>query len=388
MARGSIKKRYYKKSKNGINYTYVIIYYVNGKQKWETVGPNLKEAQRLLAQRNTEVSNGTYFKPADISFREISKKWLSNKESRVKPSTFRGYKGDLNAHLIPALGNMPLSSISREKVEKVLNNIRKRRAAETANNIRLTLYGILKYARSLKYILENPAEEVKPFPLEHKEMDFLSPREIRGLLESSEASFKPIAATAILTGMRRGEILGLQWGDIDWNCDTIFVRRSLYWLVGNENAASDTRWKFIAPKSRRSKRAIVMSPRLKEILEVHKITARENKYELVFCNKEGNPIDPDNMIKREFHPALRLAGLRKIRFHDLRHTYATLLIHLGENIKFIQNQMGHASIQTTIDRYGHLLPVDKKGVGLKLDGQVFCKEYKIVEEPKVEYAGL
>lgn len=111
---------------------------------------------------------------------------------------------------------------------------------------------------------------------------------------------------------------------------------------------------------------------LKKALQNHKQnSAIENENDLVFCNQEGNPIDPDNMIKREFNPSLKAAGLKRIRFHDLRHTFATLLIHQGENIKFIQNQMGHASIQTTMDRYGHLLPVSAYGVGSKLDNQIF-----------------
>ncbi|OGX37489.1 MAG: hypothetical protein A3D87_08735 [Omnitrophica WOR_2 bacterium RIFCSPHIGHO2_02_FULL_50_17] len=106
-----------------------------------------------------------------------------------------------------------------------------------------------------------------------------------------------------------------------------------------------------------------MSPKLKEALEIHRITSPINESDLIFVNKEGNPLDPDNIIKREFQPALRMAGLRTIRFHDLRHTYTSLLIAQGENIKFIQSQLGHASIQTTRDRYGHILPIPTAALG-------------------------
>jgi len=234
----------------------------------------------------------------------------------------------------------------------------------------------LNHAKSLRYITFNPVEEIKPFPLEHKEMDFLIPSEISSLLKHASEPFKTLFLMAILTGMRRGEILGLQWGDIDWNSNTIFVRRSLYWLMKKESQGSEQRWRFLEPKSKRSKRAIVMSPKLKEALEIHRLKAIEGSYDLVFCNKEGSPVDPDNMVKREFNSTLRFAGLRKIRFHDLRHTYCSLLISQGENIKFIQNQLGHASIQTTIDRYGHLLPCDQYGVGSKLDSQITFPEPK------------
>ena len=122
-----------------------------------------------------------------------------------------------------------------------------------------------------------------------------------------------------------------------------------------------------------------MSPRLKEALEIHRIHAPVNEDDLIFCNNGNNPVDPDNIIKRHFQPALRMAGLRKIRFHDLRHTYTSLLIAQGENVKFIQSQLGHASIQTTMDRYGHLLPVDRVGVGTRLDKLVFSENKQSIE---------
>ena len=110
-----------------------------------------------------------------------------------------------------------------------------------------------------------------------------------------------------------------------------------------------------------------------------------NADELVFTNGTGAPVDPDNMIKRNFQPALEAAGLRRIRFHDLRHTFASLLIDQGENIKFIQSQLGHASIQTTIDRYGHLMPLKNyMGVGKRLDEKIFASNEEGEESKKRE----
>ena len=106
---------------------------------------------------------------------------------------------------------------------------------------------------------------------------------------------------------------------------------------------------------------------------------------MVFTNGTGAPVDPDNMIKRNFQPALEAAGLRRIRFHDLRHTFASLLIDQGENIKFIQSQLGHASIQTTIDRYGHLMPLKNyMGVGKRLDEKIFASNEEGEESKKRE----
>jgi integrase len=115
----------------------------------------------------------------------------------------------------------------------------------------------------------------------------------------------------------------------------------------------------------------MMSPQLRQALESHRLNSPKSELDLVFCNKEGKPVDPDNMVKREFHQVLKRANLRKIRFHDLRHTFASLLIDQGENIKFIQMQMGHSSAKTTLDRYGHLIPSDFRDAANRLDESVF-----------------
>ncbi len=128
---------------------------------------------------------------------------------------------------------------------------------------------------------------------------------------------------------------------------------------------------IVTPKSYYSRRSIVLSPKLKEALELHKINGLVSPHDLVFCNRSGGPLEPRYVVKHQFFPALTRAGLRQVRFHDLRHTFATLLIHQGENVKFIQNQMGHASIATTMNVYGHLLPETHTEAGAKLDRQIF-----------------
>jgi integrase len=126
--------------------------------------------------------------------------------------------------------------------------------------------------------------------------------------------------------------------------------------------------------TKKSIRKVVMTPTLANVLKRHKLQSQPNKLDLVFVNGEAKPMDGDTLVRREFLPALRRAELRQIRFHDLRHTFATLLISQGENIKFIQSQLGHASIQTTLDRYGHCLPESHKEAGNRLDKTLGIKE--------------
>ncbi len=183
-----------------------------------------------------------------------------------------------------------------------------------------------------------------------------------GLAAPARTIFLTAFLTAILTGLRRGEVFGLQWGDIDFANSRIHVKRAF------------VKGRFTTPKSKHSIRKVVMSPTLASALKKHKLLSAPNEMEMVFANSEGKPIDADVFARRQFLPALRRAGLSHIRFHDMRHTFATLLIAQGENIKFIQNQMGHASIQTTLDRYGHLLPESHNEVGSRLDKMIGFKQ--------------
>ena len=201
----------------------------------------------------------------------------------------------------------------------------------------------------------NPAEYVERPRVEQKEMDTLSPDEVRRLLEQSHPRYRTLFLMAVVTGMRRGELLALQRRDIDWTNSQILVSRSA--------------WKgtFIPPKSKTSIRRIDLSPYLARELERHTGASAGSDRDLVFSNTEGNMIDPDTMVRRYFLPALKRAGIRKIRFHDLRHTNVALRIEQGQNVKYIQNQLGQASIQTTLDRYGHLITDVNTEQAKKLD---------------------
>jgi integrase len=146
--------------------------------------------------------------------------------------------------------------------------------------------------------------------------------------------------TAILTGMRLGELLGPQWGDIDWEAKKIRILRALW--IGKVNG----KWQWILqrPKSKAALRDLDTSEDLLKELRRHRLACPKSQHELVFCTQTGDPIEARTLMRWHFIPALERAGLRKIRFHDLRHTYASLLIAQKESPKYIQTQLGHASI--------------------------------------------
>jgi len=333
----------------------------SGRQRSKAVSERKKEAERFLTQVQAELVSGSYIERKEVGFAEFAERWITEvATARVKPSTLRTYEAVTRRSLIPHFGDTPLLKLTPEAIQRYLSvTVAAGHSAKTAGNHLVLLKTILKQAVMWEYLHRNPAEFVKRPKTEHREMDFLTPEEVRLFLDNLDAPYRALFTTSVLTGMRLGELLALQWGDIDWNRRTIHVQRSLY------------RGQFQSPKSKRSIRAIGMSPTLRDLLWLHKLDAPVNDLDLVFPSENGTPLDPDNLRHRVFDTALQRAGLRRIRIHDLRHTFASLLIHQGENLKYVQSQLGHASIQTTLDRYGHLMPDAYLGASERLDATVF-----------------
>ena len=299
MARGHIRKR---------GNQYVIVYFHDGKHHWKTIGPRLRDAERALNEINAEVSRGTYREPRRIKFAAFAEEWIRDyARPHVKASTLTGYESLLRNHLVPFFGSYQLADITPALVQKF--QARRvgegRLSANTIAKMMVLLKEMLGHAVRWEFLRANPAQHVKTVRFTRPEMDFLTPDEVTAVLNACSLGFRPLFTTAVLTGMRRGELLALQWGDIDWASATLRVKRSLY------------RGKFVEPKSRRSVRTIHLTPRLVAELRKHQLASMPSELDLVFCSETGGPLDPDNLVKREFFPALRRAGLRQVRFHDL-----------------------------------------------------------------------
>ncbi len=344
---------------------YVVDYYdATKRRRRETVGPNLHEAKQVLVQREWERRNGKFrLRRQAITMAEFMKKWdedylvVRQQLGRLKESTLVGYRVNLRMHIEPFFGRMRLDEISLPHVRDFVKTMlaKELKPATVLKAVALTKE-MFKHAIQWGYLDANPALYVERPRVEIDEMEILTPPEIRRLLEAAEEPVRTLLLCAVLTGMRRGELLGLKWEDVDLEGNRIHVRRSLW------------RGKFVTPKSRRSRRAIDMAPTLKAALA--RLPSRF-KGETVFTSPEGGVMDPDNFSSRDWARVLRRSKLQRIRFHDLRHTYASLLIAQGAHPKYIQAQLGHASIQTTLDRYGHLMPEMHEAEARKLDRLVF-----------------
>ena len=166
--------------------------------------------------------------------------------------------------------------------------------------------------------------------------------------------------------MREGELLGLQWADVDWSAKKICVRRGLW------RGKIDGKWQWTLqkPKTKAAVRDIDVGDELLQELRTHRLVCPKSEFDFVFCTNIGLPLDVRTLMRWHFHPALERAGLRRIRFHDLRHTYASLLIAQKENPKYIQTQLGHSSIKVTFDTYGHLMEEANPAAASKLAATV------------------
>jgi integrase len=331
--RGSIQKK---------NKTYYAVIALNGKRRWFR-GPSKKEAQRILTDKLKEIDNRTYKEIPEISFNEFSQLWLRDyAEISVKPSTLSGYRDIIKRLLKVAFGNYNLSDITTGNLQTFIADRRRIVSSKTVCNEIVVMKEMFKHAYRWGYLKINPAEYVERPKITKPEIEILTPEEVEKFLSKADNHYRVAFLTDVITGLRAGELWGLKWIDIDWNSNQIHVRRSLW--KGN----------FQTPKSKYSIRKIDMTDSLIQELKRWKLACPVNDHDVVFPSPEGKLSQHDNVIKRSFNRALREAGLRQVSFHSIRHTNASMRITSGQNIKYIQSQLGHASINITLDIYGHL----------------------------------
>jgi integrase len=354
-----------------------------GKQKWlgENPGQGFKsygEARRRLNEVLVEIDRALYVKPKAGTFAEFADEWLAGRVS-IEGSTLAAYASIIRRHLVPNLGELQMVEIERAHVQNLAKTLAKNRSRKTLGNVMTLLNTMLdgKFGQSAVkdgYIRHNPAkgvelppdhgEEIIPPTAEQVSLLVLIAREIGGIGYA-------IVLLAVSTGMRRGEILALRYSDIDWLSNEISIQQAI-----KKAAATDGvhkwQWKLGPPKSRKSRRRIGMTQTVRSLLaglkEIHGdgddfIFPRR----LVGLKPPGHWIDPDYFNDSIYGPIAQKAGLKEIRFHDLRHFFASVLIAQGESAKYVQDQMGHSSIQVTFDTYGHLFPQAKQESVRKLD---------------------
>jgi len=328
-------------------------------------------ALAAMAKLQEEKAEGTFIEPTKLTVAAYLATWIEGGAGgRVRGSTLTGYEVAVRVHIVPRLGSIPLQQLTRADIERLYQELRERGyakgnvpgrplSAKSVHNIHVALRKALADAMDRGLIRSNPAERAHQAPGEHEAPEMLSwaAQEVRTFLEVTASDpLHPLWRLAVQTGMRRGELLGLRWADVDLEHARVAVRQQLI-HSGPEPA-------FGPPKTRAGRRSIALDQRTVAILEAHHQVQASGrifwgqayaKHDLVFARPDGRPHDPDS-IAHQFGAAGSRARVKRIRFHDLRHTCASLALQAGIHPKVVQGMLGHSSITITLDRYSHLVP--------------------------------
>ena len=347
---------------------YVIDFYDNqGNRKRKTLkaGTTKARAREILRDIEIQLAKGLYLPQEQIPlFSEVAKDWLGFKKLNVRASTWACLEGHTRNHF-EELNGLKVSLITTAIVEKwITRRQEKNMNIVTLRKLLVTLNQIMSYSVRHKYLDHNPVRDAErprgQGLIEEKKIKVLTPDEIKAFLDAvTNQKYHALFRLAIMSGARQGELLGLKWSDIDWEASQIRIERTF-----NNQA-----W-YVA-KTKASKRRIDLGPEMMAELKRWKLACMPSSLNLVFPNESGQPMNHNNMVSRHFNPALRKAGIDRIRFHDARHTYASLLIEQGENIKYIQSQLGHSTPTVTLNVYAHLMKPENREAAVRLEKAIF-----------------
>ena len=330
-----------------------------GKQIFKNVlGKTQAEVKEKLKKALEEAKKIDFTRIGKYTVEMWMDEWFENVcKIKVRASSHQTYRGYIDHHIAPYIGDIPLEKLSTMDLQKLYRKLMtkgrveriesekqsKGLSAKTARNINQVISSAMDFAVAQKIISVNPCKAVALPKVEHKEMKTIPAEQLEAFLrEAKETGVYEMYYIELATGLRRGELLGLKWQDIDWKNGIIKVRRQVARVDGEIVEAP--------LKTKNSYRAVTISQQAIEVLKTQKTKAND---EYVFPSPNGGPISPDsvnNMLKR----VLARAGIPKVRFHDLRHTFATIALQNGVDIKTVSGMLGHFSAGFTLDTYAHV----------------------------------
>jgi len=325
---------------------------------WETVRGTKKEAEKRRTELLHQLDTGAFIKPTKTTFAEYLERWLQDyARPNISPRSYERYSGIVKKYLIPEMGDIALTQLKPEHIQRHYTNIRnKGLKPETRRFHHAVIHKALQTALKWGLLHRNVADGVDVPKNGHSEMRTWDDFEVRHFLDTAKDSvYYALFHMALFTGMRRSELLGLQWRDVE--LQQIHVCRALHHL-------KDGSYIFTQPKSEKSKRAIALSPSSVLVLAEHKERQQAirtmlgetlGKDDLVFSTPQGSPLRP-NTITRAWTMLAIKAGLKPIRLHDARHTHASLMLKQGIHPKIVQERLGHSTISMTLDIYSHVAP--------------------------------
>ncbi len=345
-----------------------------GKQIQKSVtGKSQKEVAQKLKELTAALDAGTYIAPHKMTVGQWLDTWQAEYLANVKPSTVSSYEATIRNHLKPGIGAIPLDTLTTHDIQEFYNILhsptenRNALSSKTIKNIHGVLHHALKQAMLNNYIRSNPSnacvipkaikKRVKPRN-EHQIADFL--KAIKG------HKYENMFLLVLFTGMRQGGICGLQWECVDFDNGTILIDKQLQSLRGKVRG-SKKKYALIPTKNGKE-RTITAAPFVMDLLRKTKQTQDKNRKEfagafdengLVFTDELGKRVTPQALY-RAFKLVVTELNMKDVRFHDLRHSYAVVSLKSGDDVKTVQENLGHATASFTIDTYGHVTEKMKK----------------------------
>ena len=339
--------------------------------QWVSIKGTKKDAEKRLAELLHQIDNGIFMKPGKTTLAEYLERWLKDYvRPNLSPRTAEGYEHIIQRYLIPALGNITLTGLKPEHLQHYQSErLSSRLSAQTARHHYMTLHKALQIAIEWGLLARNPLDAVRPPRVQVIEMQTWDENEIATFLDSARSTpYFALFHTALFTGMRRSELLGLRWCDLDLLLCRIYVTRSLHVLRGGQVIIRQ-------PKTAKGKRMIDLSPlstsvlreyREKQVLDRIMLGGSLKDDDLVFSNPEGKPLLP-NTVTHAWNKLVRRIGIKPIRLHDARHSHASIMLKQGTHPKIVQERLGHASIQVTLDTYSHVTPSPQEAAATRFD---------------------
>lgn len=376
MTRGTIRKH---PRADGVRYEVVVdlgLHPTTGKrQQRSKTFTTKKEAQKYLTAWLTAIDGGTAVDHSPETVAQAFAYWLETQvKPRLRAKTAYDYEQTITKHILPALGAVPLQKLTAAQVQAFYGALQV--AGVGVRTIRLChlhLHQVLAQALKLGTVTRDVTTMVTQ-PQEH-------PKEMRVwediahvhafLAVAGQSTYGPIWSLALATGLRRGELLGLRWKDLDLEGQVLRVRQT----VGALRGAPE----FKPPKTRSSRRDVPLPAVMVGLLREHRRRQNEERlrlgeywhdHDLVFAAANGNPINPDN-VSRDFVRLVERAGVPWIRVHDLRHTHVTHALGAGANLKALSESIGHADVGITLRTYTHVMPTQRLEVAEKVGAAFF-----------------
>jgi integrase len=351
---------------------------LEGRRDKRTTVKNEAEAKRRLNKWRHEIDEGILpsVEADTITVGQYLDLWLKTIQGTVARHTYKDYEGKVRLHLKPALGRIRLRNLTRMDVQRLINQKAwEGLSPRSIEYIHTTLSKALNAAVDSDLARKNVATRMQLPQKKHTETRVLTADEVRRFFEvAADDRFYALYVVALTTGLRRGELLGLKWADVDFQRQTLRVQRSL-----DSHGRPEER----APKREASRRSVKLVPEAVAALEHHRRRQLEDRlragprwedHDYVFPSSLGTPMNPDNLVKRNLRPLLERSGLPPLTFHELRHTFASLAFAAREHPGMVQKILGHSSIVQTMDTYSHLVPGMADDAAERFGGYLFGSE--------------